>query len=114
MREEIAREYLSKKCKKYEDKIYGAELRIQILKGLDVALSICFYIITIISLAYFIGNNTPKDTNLETLLSSFVAIQLILIPVFYLLHITIIRYLVFGRYYHMKKYYENRYKEAKL
>lgn len=113
MREEIAREYLMKKCKKYEDKIYDAEIRLTVLKGFDIALSIYFYMITIILLAYFIGNNIPKDTNPTELLSMFIALELLFTIVFYSLNLTIIRYLVFGKQYRIKHYYEKRYKEAR-
>lgn len=113
MSEQIAREYLIKKCKEYEDKIYDAEIRLTVLKGFDVALSIFFYMITIIWLSSFIGNNIPKDTNPTELLSMFIALELLFTIVFYALHITIIRYMVFRKQYHIKKYYEKRYKEAR-
>lgn len=113
MSEQIAREYLIKKCKKYEDKIYDAEIRLTVLKGFDVALSIFFYMLTIIWLASFIGNNIPKDTNPTELLSMFIALELLFTIVFYALNLTIIRYLVFGKQYRIKKYYEKRYNEAK-
>lgn len=108
MSEQIAREYLIKKCKKYEDKIYDAEIRLTVLKGFNIALSVCFYILAVLSLVSFIGNKSPKDIDPEFLISSFFVIQLGLAIVFYALHITIIRYVVFGKQYRIKKYYEKK------
>ena len=113
MSEQIAREYLMKKCKKYKDKVYDAEIRLTVLKGFDVALSVCFYVMTLLWLANFIGNNAPECINPKDLILSFFVVQLGLAIVFYALNLTIIRYLVFGKQYRIKHYYEKRYKEAR-